>query len=201
MNLFSLSFFFFFLLPSSVGGVGLSVPMAWSGFMPMAVTSNAAAANMPAVRSAWVRVMADLSCEEKGQGHDTTTVAAAGKTLRERLLFPPRENILRRLAPVRPARLTRRPLPGNILPCWFPGSRRGRKRERGNRKIAAIRGCPRNCKRRASSKKATGKLGRPDEATTREPGDLPARSPNRWTGRPYGAVFRSGDVNAGAKAV
>ena len=28
---------------------------------------------------------------------------------------------------------------------------------------------------------------------TREPGDLPAQSPNRWTGRPYGAVFRSGD--------
>lgn len=46
----------------------------------------------------------------------------------------------------------------------------------------------------------TGKAGR-IWATTREPGDLPARSPNRWTGRPYGAVFRSGDVNAGAKAV
>jgi hypothetical protein len=46
---------------------------------------------------------------------------------------------------------------------------------------------------------ATGKAGR--AAGTREPGDLPARSPNRWTGSPYGAVFRSGDGNAGAKAV
>jgi hypothetical protein len=36
---------------------------------------------------------------------------------------------------------------------------------------------------------------------TCEPGDLPARSPNRWTGGPYGARFRSGDVNADAKAV
>lgn len=33
---------------------------------------------------------------------------------------------------------------------------------------------------------------------TREPGDLPARSPNRWAGSPYGAVFRSGDVDADA---
>lgn len=47
---------------------------------------------------------------------------------------------------------------------------------------------------------ATGKAGR-NWVTTREPGDLPAQSPNRWTGRPYGAVFRSGDINAGAKAV
>src|SRR5665213_206 len=46
----------------------------------------------------------------------------------------------------------------------------------------------------------TGKAGR-NWALTREPGDLPAQSPNRWTGRPYGAVFRSGDGNAGAKAV
>ena len=46
----------------------------------------------------------------------------------------------------------------------------------------------------------TGKAGR-NWAMTREPGDLPAQSPNRWTGGPYGAVFRSGDVNAGAKAV
>ena len=46
---------------------------------------------------------------------------------------------------------------------------------------------------------ATGKAGR--AAKTREPGDLPARSPNRWTRGPYGAVFRSGDGNAGAKAV
>jgi len=46
----------------------------------------------------------------------------------------------------------------------------------------------------------TGKAWR-NWATTREPGDLPAQSPNRWTGRPYGAVFRSGDGNAGAKAV
>jgi hypothetical protein len=40
----------------------------------------------------------------------------------------------------------------------------------------------------------TGKAGR--AAKTREPGDLPARSPNRWTRGPYGAVFRSGDVDA-----
>ena len=50
---------------------------------------------------------------------------------------------------------------------------------------------------------ATGKPGRLMHlrATTREPGDLPARSPNRWTRGPYGAVFRSGDGNAGAMAV
>src|SRR4029453_754881 len=46
----------------------------------------------------------------------------------------------------------------------------------------------------------TGKAG-PKKGGPREPGDLPARSPNRWTGRPYGAVFRSGDGNAGARAV
>src|SRR5262249_34838179 len=67
----------------------------------------------------------------------------------------------------------------------------------------AIRGCPRNCEWRAiGPKRPLGNWeGRTTMATTREPGDLPARSPNRWTGRPYGAVFRSGDGNAGAKAV
>jgi hypothetical protein len=72
-----------------------------------------------------------------------------------------------------------------------------------SRKVfAAIRGCPRNCERRAlSPKRPLGNWEGRIKATTREPGDLPARSPNRWTGRPYGAVFRSGDVNAGAKAV
>ena len=37
----------------------------------------------------------------------------------------------------------------------------------------------------------TGKAGR--QATTREPGDLPAQSPNRWAEGPHGAAFRSGD--------
>src|SRR5262245_54482100 len=45
----------------------------------------------------------------------------------------------------------------------------------------------------------TGKARR--EATTREPGDLPARSPNRWAEGPYGAAVRSGDTTTDAKAV
>src|SRR4029079_5814678 len=67
----------------------------------------------------------------------------------------------------------------------------------------ASRGCPRNCERRAlGPDRPLGNWeGRTNKATTREPGDLPAQSPNRWTGRPYGAVFRSGDGNADAKAV
>ena len=67
----------------------------------------------------------------------------------------------------------------------------------------AIRGCPRNCERRAlDPNRPLGHWeGRISKVTTREPGDLPAQSPNRWTGCPYGAVFRSGDGNAGAKAV
>src|SRR5262245_15413783 len=67
----------------------------------------------------------------------------------------------------------------------------------------AIRGCPRNCERRAlDPNRPLGNWeGRISKVTTREPGDLPAQSPNRWTGCPYGAVFRSGDGNAGATAV
>src|SRR5215468_9088434 len=37
----------------------------------------------------------------------------------------------------------------------------------------------------------TGKAG--CQALTREPGDLPARSPNRWAEGPHGAAVRSGD--------
>src|SRR5262249_35934151 len=88
----------------------------------------------------------------------------------------------------------------NIFSCWFPDSNRGRKKGTRARQIQtlefeAIRGCPRNCERRAlGPKRPLGNWeGRTTKATTREPGDLPARSPNRWTGRPYGAVFRSGD--------
>ena len=107
------------------------------------------------------------------------------------------------------------PLRQALTRPWFKGtfSRAGSSGqtgdERGNTETrdrpancAAIRGCPRNCKRRAlSPKRPLGNWEGRIKATTREPGDLPARSPNRWTGRPYGAVFRSGDVNAGAKAV
>ena len=39
----------------------------------------------------------------------------------------------------------------------------------------------------------TGKAG--PQAVTREPGDLPAQSPNRWAGRSTGAAVRSGDMN------
>jgi len=44
----------------------------------------------------------------------------------------------------------------------------------------------------------TGKAGW--QALTREPGDLPALSPNRWAEGPYGAAVRSGDAITDAKA-
>src|SRR5262245_5750291 len=91
-----------------------------------------------------------------------------------------------------------------LVPRVIPGTKEGtRTLQIRAFEFAGIRGCPRNCERRASGpKRPLGNWeGRTDKATTREPGDLPAQSPNRWTGRPYGAVFRSGDGNAGAKAV
>ncbi len=57
--------FLLLLLFAAVVGVGgLSVPMAKTvtGLMLTAVTSNAAAANMPMVRSAWVGSWWNLSC-------------------------------------------------------------------------------------------------------------------------------------------
>src|SRR5262245_15801795 len=55
---------------------------------------------------------------------------------------------------------------------WFP---QGIKRERGACARAQCRGCPRNCKRRASDPLPLGTrfLGRWSAAMTREPGDLP----------------------------
>jgi len=44
----------------------------------------------------------------------------------------------------------------------------------------------------------TGKAGW--QALTREPGDLPALSPNRWAEGPHGAAVRSGDATTDAKA-
>ena len=111
-------------------------------------------------------------------------------------------------ADITSARLTHVDVQENILPCWFPEFTSGTKEGTRTRRIRvfefeAIRGCPRNCERRALGPlQPLGNWeGWTTKATTREPGDLPARSPNRWTGRPYGAVFRSGDGNAGAKAV
>src|SRR5262245_45698947 len=91
-----------------------------------------------------------------------------------------------------------------LVPRVIPGTKEGtRTLQIRAFEFAGIRGCPRNCERRASGPiRPLGNWeGRTDRATTREPGDLPAQSPNRWTGCPYGAVFRSGDGNAGAKAV
>src|SRR5262245_53431442 len=91
-----------------------------------------------------------------------------------------------------------------LVPRVIPGTKEGtRTLQIRALEFAGIRGCPRNCERRASgpTRPLGNWEGRTDKATTREPGDLPAQSPNRWTGRPYGAVFRSGDGNAGAKAV
>src|SRR5262245_39114706 len=55
---------------------------------------------------------------------------------------------------------------------WFP---QGIKRERGACARAQCRGCPRNCKRRASDPLPLGTrfLGRRSAAMNREPGDLP----------------------------
>src|SRR5215471_6470892 len=91
-----------------------------------------------------------------------------------------------------------------LVPRVIPGTKEGTRTLRIRAfEFGEIRGCPRNCERRALGPiRPLGNWeGRTDRATTREPGDLPAQSPNRWTGCPYGAVFRSGDGNAGAKAV
>jgi len=91
-----------------------------------------------------------------------------------------------------------------LVPRVIPGTKEGTQALRIRAfEFEGFRGCPRNCERRASGpKRPLGNWeGWTTEVKTREPGDLPVRSPNRWTGRPYGAVFRSGDGNAGAKAV
>src|SRR5215471_134651 len=91
-----------------------------------------------------------------------------------------------------------------LVPRVIPGTKEGTRTLRIRvSEFGEIRGCPRNCERRALGPiRPLGNWeGRTDRAMTREPGDLPAQSPNRWTGCPYGAVFRSGDGNAGAKAV
>src|SRR5690606_3246129 len=86
--------------------------------------------------------------------------------------------------------------------CWFPGKAGD---ERGNTEAAHSRSSVAAPATVSGEPRPTRPLGnwegRTPKATTREPGDLPARSPNRWTRGPYGAVFRSGDDNAGAKAV
>jgi hypothetical protein len=91
-----------------------------------------------------------------------------------------------------------------LVPRVTSGTKEGTRTRRIRAfEFEVIRGCPRNCERRALGPlQPLGNWeGWTTKATTREPGDLPAQSPNRWTGRPYGAVFRSGDGNAGAKAV
>src|SRR5262245_1155702 len=91
-----------------------------------------------------------------------------------------------------------------LVPRVIPGTKEGtRTLQIRTFEFAEIRGCPRNCERRAlgPTRPLGNWEGRTTKAITREPGDLPAQSPNRWAGRPYGAVFRSGDGNAGAKDV
>ena len=93
---------------------------------------------------------------------------------------------------------------GMLPVCWFPGLRRGGKREHGqdcrsqSRSVAAPATVSGESVVRISHWE-TGKAGR--QATTREPGDLPAQSPNRWSEGPYGAAVRSGDITTDAKAV
>ena len=70
---------------------------------------------------------------------------------------------------------------GTFYRAGSPGQRRGRKREHGYRKFAAIRGCPRNCERRARVHMATGKPGRPDAT-----GQRPASQETCQRGHPTG---------------
>src|SRR5215470_481257 len=201
-----LSFFFFFLVPLSLGG-GLSVPIAASGFMPMEVTSRAAAARMPTLRSANFRFMAEFLLSEH-QLHNTTKPPVQNKTNREGGLVllgiekfrPSFHRICRRLDLLRRSREHFVVL----VPRLTSGTKEGtRTRQIRTLEFEGIRGCPRNCERRAlgPTRPLGNWEGRTTKATTREPGDLPVQSPNRWTGSPYGAVFRSGDGNAGAKSV
>ena len=87
----------------------------------------------------------------------------------------------------------------SISTCWFSGVSRGGKREHGG--CTSIRltsqqsvAAPATVSGEPASKRPLGNWEGRTKATTREPGDLPAQSPNRWAGRPHGACFRSGDI-------
>jgi hypothetical protein len=75
--------------------------------------------------------------------------------------------------------------------------RKGGNRERCAhvRKDEQIGGCTRNCHREVSSHVPLGViLGRRDEMSIREPGDLPSKSPVCRPGRAERTVLRRGDT-------
>src|SRR5262249_18291451 len=87
-----------------------------------------------------------------------------------------------------------------LPPCWFLGESRGGKREHGTGLLAEAVAAPATVSGEPVVRVShweTGKAGR--QALTREPGDLPALSPNRWAEGPHGAAVPSGDAITGAK--
>ena len=87
-----------------------------------------------------------------------------------------------------------------LAACWFPGSLRGGKREHGSAFALSTVAAPATVSGEPVVRVShweTGKAGR--QAVTREPGDLPAQSPNRWAGEPHGAAVRSGDDRCGGR--
>ena len=132
------------------------------------------------------------------------TLRLSGKTIRDRRASPRpcKKNCTGICRALPRAPLDLAVAPAEHLSVLVPRTKSGD--ERGNAEAAQSRQSVAAPATVSGEPRPTRPLGNWEgriEATTREPGDLPARSPNRWTGRPYGAVFRSGDVNAGAKAV
>ena len=87
------------------------------------------------------------------------------------------------------------------MSCWFLGASRGGKREHGYGLLAAAVAAPATVSGEPVVRVShweTVKAGW--QALTREPGDLPALSPNRWAEGPHGAAVRSGDATTDAKA-
>ncbi len=78
--------------------------------------------------------------------------------------------------------------------CWFPG-RPGSKRNTEGRKVSSVAAPATVSGELASDFWPLGNREGRTQAVTREPGDLPAQSPNRWAGGPHGAAVRSGDMN------
>jgi len=100
-----------------------------------------------------------------------------------------------RVLSCRQRRLTHSKVQVNILSCWFPDANRGRKKGTRAQQIRAlefeeIRGCPRNCERRALG--PTRPLGNWEGRTTKAD-DPRARRPASTVTQPVdGASIRSG---------